>query len=187
MSLLPRHRGPDPIFWTYWDDDRDAGVTIHWMNGRIDGGDIAAQEAVPLKRGMASRELYGQLTTRGVELLSGVLRQVAMGDSPRRPQDDAKATCRSAADVAQARIPFGLWPAERVWHVLSGLGDQFHHLLDGPTGGPIAHSRASHYRVTGEIEPGHVAVLDFGYELHCCDGIVTVDRQDRQPGDRAPV
>ena len=31
MSLLPRHRGVDPLFWTYWDDDREAGVTIHWM------------------------------------------------------------------------------------------------------------------------------------------------------------
>ena len=43
-SALPRHRGIDGIFGTYWDDDRDAAMTIHWINERIDAGDIAAQE-----------------------------------------------------------------------------------------------------------------------------------------------
>ena len=57
LSLLPRHRGIDPIFSTYWDNDCDAGVTVHWMNEDIDGGDIAEQKALPLARGWPSREL----------------------------------------------------------------------------------------------------------------------------------
>src|ERR1700704_791337 len=28
-SALPRHRGVDGIFGTYWDDDRDAAMTVH--------------------------------------------------------------------------------------------------------------------------------------------------------------
>src|SRR6185503_3226832 len=35
-SLLPRHRGPLPIFWTYHADDRYAGVTIHHASERLD-------------------------------------------------------------------------------------------------------------------------------------------------------
>lgn len=176
MSLLPRHRGVDPIFWTYWHDDREAGVTIHWMNERFDAGDIAAQQALPFARGLASRMLYMQLTSCGVELLAGVLDQLVLGNVPRRPQDEAYATYKSATDIAQARIPFAQWPAERVWHVLSGLGDQRSGLLAVAANAPIEHGRASGYHCTNEVEPGRIAALNSGYEVHCLDGIVAVDR-----------
>ena len=37
-SLLPKHRGPDPLFWTYLDGDVESGVTIHWIDDGIDSG-----------------------------------------------------------------------------------------------------------------------------------------------------
>jgi methionyl-tRNA formyltransferase len=176
MSMLPRHRGPDPLFWTYWHDDRDAGMTIHWMNERVDAGDIAAQQAMPLARGVPSREAYMRLTAVGVELLAGVLGRVAGGETPRMPQDDALATYESAADIARARVPFAEWPAERVWHLLSGLGDQFNGMLVDAGGKRLGHGRATGYRLTNDREPGRIVALDAGYELHCRDGIVAVDR-----------
>src|SRR5690242_21904947 len=30
-SALPRHRGVDGIFGTYWEDDGEAAITIHWI------------------------------------------------------------------------------------------------------------------------------------------------------------
>jgi methionyl-tRNA formyltransferase len=175
MSLLPRHRGVDPIFWTYWDDDPQAGVTIHWMTERFDAGDIAAQEALLFPRGLASRMLYVQLTSLGVDLLARVLTQVASGLLPRKPQNETGATYESAADIARARLPLAQWPAERVWHVLSGLGDQRSGLFAGAAGLLLAHGRATGYRLTDEIEPGRVVVARGGYELHCRDGIVAVE------------
>ena len=176
-SALPRHRGVDGIFGTYWDDDSDAAMTIHWINDRIDGGDIAAQQSIPLVRGRPSRELYMELAAIGVELLSGVLEQVSAGHIPRRKQDESRASYRSAADIAQARIPFAQWPAGRVWHVLSGLGDQRSGLVADATGKPLVHGRAIRYRLTDDVEPGHIAAVDAGFELHCSDGIVTVERR----------
>ena len=177
MSLLPRHRGPDPLFWTYWQDDRDAGVTIHWMNGRIDAGDIVVQRAMPLERGMPSRAAYMRLTALGVDLLTDALGRLEDGSTPRTPQDEALATYESAADVAGARIPLATWPAERVWHVLSGLGDQFTGLVVNPeTGKPFMHGPTLGYRLTDDCEPGRVIPTDAGYELHCRDGIVAVGR-----------
>jgi methionyl-tRNA formyltransferase len=175
-SALPRHRGVDGIFGTYWDDDRDAAMTIHWINERIDAGDIAAQKSLPLARGRPSRDLYMELSAIGVELLAGVLEQVSVGQVPRQPQDESRATYESAADIARARIPFAQWPAERVWHVLSGLGDQRSGLVADPTGRPLAHGRAKRYRTTIDVDPGRIVVGDANYELHCSDGIVTVGR-----------
>ena len=174
-SALPRHRGVDGIFGTYWDDDPDAAMTIHWINERIDAGDIAAQKSVPLARGRPSRELYMELAAIGVELLAGVLDQAAAGRFPRQTQDESRASYRSAADIAGARIPFAEWPAERVWHVLSGLGDQRSGLVADAAGRPLMHGRAARYCLTSEVKPGHIAAVDAGFELHCMNGIVTVE------------
>jgi methionyl-tRNA formyltransferase len=176
MSSLPRHRGPDPLFWTYWDDDRDAGMTIHWMSEQVDAGDIAAQQTMPLERGLASREAYIRLTALGVELLTSVIGLVAAGHAPRVPQDSKFATYESTLQMARARAPFAQWPAERVWHVLSGLGDQFSGLVESSAGEPLPHGRATGYRLTSQGEPGRVTPMDGGYELHCRDGIVAVER-----------
>ena len=174
-SALPRHRGVDPIFWTYWDDDREAAMSIHWINERVDAGDIAAQSSLPLARGRPSRELYMELSAVGVELLANVVEQISRGHIPRQSQDECRATYQSAADIARARIPFAQWPAERVWHVLSGLGDQRHSLVADASGQALANGRATHYRNTTDVEPGRVAVGNRDYELHCSDGVVTVE------------
>ena len=173
-SALPRHRGVDGIFGTYWDDDRDAAMTIHWIDERIDAGDIAAQKSLPLARGRPSRELYMELAAIGAEMLSEVLEQVSRGQIPRQPQDESRASYQSAADIAGARIPFAQWPAERVWHVLSGLGDQRSGLVANAAGQPLAHGRATHYRLAEAVEPGRISVSPAGFELHCRDGIVTL-------------
>jgi methionyl-tRNA formyltransferase len=176
-SALPRHRGVDGIFGTYFDDDRDAAMTIHWIDERIDAGDIAAQELLPLERGRALRELYMELAGLGVELLTDVLARVASGEMPRRKQDESLATHRSAVDIARARIPFADWPAERVWHVLSGLGDQRSGLINDAAGLPLAHGRATQFRRSPDTEPGRIAVVDGKYQLHCRDGVVTLERR----------
>lgn len=176
-SALPRHRGVDGIFGTYWDDEPEAAITTHWIDARIDAGDIAAQQSIPLARGRPSRELYMELAEIGVELLAGVLEQVSSGHIPRRKQDESRASYRSAADIARARVPFAEWPAERVWHVLSGLGDQRSGLVNDAAGQPLAHGRATHYRLAADAEPGRISNTDTGYELHCRDGIVTLERR----------
>jgi len=176
MSLLPRHRGVDPLFWTYWEDDDQAGVTIHWMNERFDAGDVAAQDAIPLERGRASREVYLALASRSAELLAEILGEGAE-NAPRHPQDESRATYESAADIARARVPFAQWPAERVWHVLRGLGDQRSGLVVDATLGKLPHGRATSWHPTGDIDPGRLIFAGSGYELHCRDGIVAVERR----------
>jgi methionyl-tRNA formyltransferase len=173
-SALPRHRGVDGIFGTYWDDDSDAAITIHWINERIDAGDIAAQKSIPLVRGRPSRDLYMELASIGVGLLAGVLEKVSTGQMPRLKQDESRASYRSAADIAGARLPFAQWPAERVWHVLSGLGDQRSGLVADASGVPLLHGRATGYRLDADVEPGRISSVETGYELHCRDGIVTL-------------
>ena len=45
-SMLPRHRGPDPIGQQLASGDRPFGVTLHLLNPAFDEGDIVAQSAL---------------------------------------------------------------------------------------------------------------------------------------------
>ena len=105
-----------------------------------------------------------ELAAIGVELLAGVLEQISRGHIPRQPQDELRATYGSAADIASARIPFAEWPAERVWHILSGLGDQRSGLVADAAGRPLTHGRAVQYQTTNLIEPGRIVVADADYD-----------------------
>jgi len=175
---LPRHRGPDPIFWTYMDNDAEAGVTVHWMDDGIDTGEIAAMHTLPLVRGRPSRDLYFELAETAAGLVSNVLAQIAQGVQPRLAQPGAGASYQSARQRMAAHIPFGEWPSERVWHVLHGLGDQFSGLVHDQAGARLPHGQAQSYRLTDEARPGRLDITAIGYDLHCGDGIVSVTRKE---------
>jgi hypothetical protein len=62
-------------------------------------------------------------------------------------------------------------PAERVWHVLAGLGDRFGALLPVPHGHARSYARAAHDR-----RPGMIERTRDGYRVYCVDGFVDVER-----------
>jgi len=57
LGLLPRHRGPAPLFWALHDGDAETGVSVHMMVERVDAGAILAQTRRPI----GERRLYAQL------------------------------------------------------------------------------------------------------------------------------
>src|SRR5262249_53565198 len=91
-SLLPRHRGPTPLFWVYYHDDRQTGVTVHDVNERADAGDILAQEAFPLPRGLSILQLHSEKARRGAVVLQQVVEAIETGRVKRFPQDETLAT-----------------------------------------------------------------------------------------------
>jgi methionyl-tRNA formyltransferase len=60
-SLLPRHAGRHPGFWTIWYGDRKSGITVHHMDSGIDTGDIAYQSTVPVITGDSIETLYNRI------------------------------------------------------------------------------------------------------------------------------
>jgi len=47
-SLLPRHRGPDPVTWAILMGDAVTGVTCHRLAPEYDTGDILDRETLPI-------------------------------------------------------------------------------------------------------------------------------------------
>lgn len=75
-ALLPLHRGPAPLFWTFRAGERSAGVTIHFMDSGLDTGDIVAQEAFELPDGISGAAAERRSDAIGARLMVASLRQL---------------------------------------------------------------------------------------------------------------
>jgi hypothetical protein len=50
-SLLPEYRGFVPLSWSILNGEDHTGVTLFYLDDRMDGGDIVAQKRVPIGAG----------------------------------------------------------------------------------------------------------------------------------------
>jgi methionyl-tRNA formyltransferase len=120
-SLLPHYRGPYPLFWMLRHGDRRFGVTIHFMDERLDTGDIAAQAKVDLPDGISGEEADSALSQYGAELLLDVLQQLEKDHLVRRVQPPGG----SYFSVPQeSDFELGTtWSAQRAFNFMRGTND----------------------------------------------------------------
>ncbi|MCB8980515.1 MAG: hypothetical protein H6657_24140 [Ardenticatenaceae bacterium] len=85
-SLLPRFRGPVPLFWALRSGVPETGVTVHFMDENFDTGDVALQRPFPLPDGITHAELETQLAQIGADLLVDAVQKAAVGTLPRQIQ-----------------------------------------------------------------------------------------------------
>lgn len=170
-SLLPRHRGPLPLFWTYHCDDREAGVTIHHADGRFDAGDVIVQESMSLPRAYPVAELDKELAYRAAALLSNAVAGLAAGGSSRTVQDERNATRAPLVRPGVSMVPFEFWHVERVGHFLGALYPQYREPLVDENGDAVMHGRVLGYGgCPPSRAPGSVEARPEGWMLHCRDG-----------------
>jgi methionyl-tRNA formyltransferase len=120
-SLLPRYRGPYPLFWMLRHGDRRFGVTIHFMDAQLDTGDITAQAEVELPDGFSGEVADRTLSQYGAELLLDVLRRLETGRLARRAQT-AAGTYFPVPQESDFVIDTA-WPARRAFNFMRGTGE----------------------------------------------------------------
>ena len=87
-SLLPKYRGPAPLFWQFRHGEPETGVTLHQMDHRIDAGDIVAQVRLPMSDAISETDLSRQCATQGVALIQSTLQQLEQGLLTSSVQDE---------------------------------------------------------------------------------------------------
>ena len=81
-SLLPKHKGAHAIEDTYSSHDTEGGVSVHWVNEELDGGEIILQDSIPKIQGESLGDfsarihqleytLYPKAVIRALEQLEG--------------------------------------------------------------------------------------------------------------------
>jgi len=91
-SLLPKYRGGNPIQRQLMSGEKITGVTVIYMNKKMDAGDICVQKSVDV----GPNETYGTLEKRlsviGARALLEAMYLVYSGSAKRLAQDESKVT-----------------------------------------------------------------------------------------------
>ena len=176
-SLLPRHRGPNPYYWSIDSGDEQAGVTLHTLAPEYDTGAILLQRSIPVGA-RNSWQLARALDRPSLGLLREGVGRFARSHPPTpTAQDESAATWAPEPTGRELSVDWR-WPNERVLRRIRalspvpGLAVAVHDL-------PFFITRA---RVATEfvsaLEPGEAGVLEQEPTLviRTADGAIAVER-----------
>jgi len=105
-SLLPKLRGGAPIHHAIINGDRKTGITIMYMDKKMDAGDIISQKSIPIEENTYLDELYKEMSLLGRDLLIETLPSIIEGTNNRIKQDESKVTFGLNITKEEEKIDF---------------------------------------------------------------------------------
>jgi methionyl-tRNA formyltransferase len=66
---LPHYRGPVPVFWALYNGEKNIGLSVHFMDAKIDNGNIIHQIELPI----GENETYYSLSEKITKNISSLL------------------------------------------------------------------------------------------------------------------
>lgn len=106
-SLLPKYRGAAPIQWALINGESETGVTIQYINEKLDAGDILLQKKIPLSIDMTAEDLFNIVLPFGFNILDDVLNQLSEGKENLVKQNESEATYCGKINRETAHIDWG--------------------------------------------------------------------------------
>jgi len=119
-SLLPRYRGPSPLFWMLKNGEEEGGVTVHLVDPGEDSGDVLYREVVPLTVGMTGPELLDRLADIAARLVTRAVDDLASGKVRPLAQDHSQAFRLARPTYEDFEVTFDR-PARMVFKQVRGL------------------------------------------------------------------
>mgnify|MGYP000256281548 FL=1 len=137
-SLLPRYRGPEPIFWQM-KQASDVGVSWHRVVHDLDAGDVVTQQDIKLDDGLSYPQINQQLAEKGAELMLMLLSDLLADSLVMTTQDPELASYYPYPDKQDFVIEPS-WTAQHIYNFMRateafGHGylcqvDSYNYLLD---------------------------------------------------------
>lgn len=115
-SLLPRYRGPEPIFWQM-KEAGDIGVSWHLVTENLDAGDIVKQQKVMLDDGLSFEEINLVLANAGAELMITLLSDIQAQTLKKTPQDEKQASYYTYPEQQDFTVDTA-WSAQRAYNFM---------------------------------------------------------------------
>ncbi|HKZ68828.1 MAG TPA: formyltransferase family protein [Anaerolineales bacterium] len=119
-ALLPRYRGPWPLFWQFKHGEGHTGVTMHYMAKQVDAGDIILQSEVPFEDGISATEADRLCGEAGGRIMVEAANLIRAGTPPRRPQNEAQASYYPLPTRADLTVHTAQ-PARRAFNFIRGV------------------------------------------------------------------
>ena len=119
-SLLPKLRGGAPIHRAIMNGAKKTGITIMYMNTKMDEGDIISQSEIEITDTETASSLHDKLSKLGANLLIETLPSILDGTNQRIPQDSSKATYGFVIKREDEKIEFSKTKKE-IYNQIRGL------------------------------------------------------------------
>jgi methionyl-tRNA formyltransferase len=103
-SLLPRWRGAAPIQRAVLAGDAETGVTIMFIEPRLDAGPMLLKKACPVQPLETAGELHDRLSRLGAEALAEVLPALQAGTVRPEVQDESQVTYAAKLEKQEAPL-----------------------------------------------------------------------------------
>lgn len=85
-SLLPEYRGANPYSSVIINNEKETGVTLHFMDESFDAGDIITQKRMPVSEIDTMGTLFNKLNILGLDMLLETLKQYENAPLSRQKQ-----------------------------------------------------------------------------------------------------
>lgn len=162
FGLLPECRGPQPILWHMLNNDKEAGVTVHKVDGGIDTGEIIIQERLEIAENDTYGSLQGKLGYIASRPAANLLKILSFGTVvPSRPQDESKARYFEMPTAKELTINWNEMPAQEIIRLINacnpwnkGAGAMVNNWLIGVTEAILSGETKD------EVPPGTIITCD---------------------------
>jgi methionyl-tRNA formyltransferase len=91
-ALLPKYRGLMPSFWTLCNGEKVGGVTVHYVDAKLDNGPIIVQRSYRIHAHDTLEDIMSRSKDLAAEAILECVRLVEAGEPPLMPNDATNAT-----------------------------------------------------------------------------------------------
>lgn len=119
-SLLPKLRGGAPIHKAIIEGHKKTGITIMYMNAKMDEGDIISQIETEISDTDTASSLHDRLSILGRDLLLDTLPSIIDGTNSRTKQDESLATYAFTLKKEDEKINFSQ-TKKQIYNQIRGL------------------------------------------------------------------
>ena len=173
-SLLPKYRGASPIQTAIMNGETESGMTIMYMNEKMDEGDILYQETIDIGIHDTASIMFDRMSRLALDMLLKILPDIFEEKTEPVPQDHSQATYARLLDKETEHIDFRK-NTFTVYNHIRGL-------LDQPGCYFIMKDRKykieeAFFELNDNTKPGVFIGLENDYlRLDCNDGFIKVYR-----------
>ncbi len=91
-SPLPKYRGISPYFWAISNNEKEAGITVHFLEKKVDAGGIILQKIVKIEPKETVHGLFNRLSNEGAGILLKAIAQIEKGKVVTKKQNKTNAS-----------------------------------------------------------------------------------------------
>lgn len=116
-SLLPKYRGPTPLFWQFREAENIFGITLHRMTEKFDDGAIVAQQSINMPQGISKQEASILLAKIASKLVLNTLPILLQKKIKELKQNETEASYQSFPQKKDYNVSIS-WTAQRIYNFI---------------------------------------------------------------------